>query len=147
MGQGLESGVKKNHFGTKPLTLLGVFFLVFLDFLSLDFSFIFEVTSDSELYALWCRKGAQKEVFGKVFRSDSEVSGESENEAPVWPPTPFWRFQGAKKAKKIGAISGRGPRELQSAVFLHFLRFWVPAGFQEGAHFGARERFFCGPRF
>ena len=55
----------------------------FRHFLTLDFSFIFEVTSASELYALWCRKGAQKEVFGKPFRSDFEVSGESENEAPV----------------------------------------------------------------
>ena len=51
--------------------------------MALDFSFIFEVTSDSELYALWWPKGAQKEVFGEPFRSDFEVSGESENEAPV----------------------------------------------------------------
>ena len=73
----------KNHFGTRLLTLLGVFFLVFRHFSTLDFSFFFEVTSNSELYALWCRKGTQKEVFGEPFRSDSEVSGESENEAPV----------------------------------------------------------------
>ena len=82
MGQGPESGVKKNHFGTRLLTLLGALFQVVRHFL-IEFSFIFEVTSDSELYALWCRKGAQKEVFGEPFRSDSEVSGESENEAPV----------------------------------------------------------------
>ena len=92
LGQGSESGGKKNHKSTKPLTLLGAFFRAFRDFLTLDFSFIFEVTSDSELYALWCRKGAQKEVFGEPFRSDSEVSGESENEAPVWTPAPFSRF-------------------------------------------------------
>ncbi len=65
------------------VTLLGVLFRAFRHLLTLDFPFIFEVTSDSELYALWCRKGAQKEVFGEPFRSDSEVSGESENEAPV----------------------------------------------------------------
>jgi hypothetical protein len=74
---------KRTHFDPKRLTLLGALFRVFRHFLTLDFSFIFEVTSDSELYALWCRKGAQKEVFGEPFRSDSEVSGESENEAPV----------------------------------------------------------------
>ena len=61
-------------------------------FFALDFSFVFEVTSDSELYALWCRKGAQKMGFGEAFRSDSEVSGESENEAPVPTPAPFSRF-------------------------------------------------------
>ena len=83
LGQGSENGVKKNNFGTKPLTILEVFFRVFRHLLTLDFSVIFEVTSDSELYALWCRKGARKEVFGPPFRSDFEVSGESENEAPV----------------------------------------------------------------
>ena len=67
----------------KGLTLLGVFFRAFRHFLTLDFSFIFEVTSDSELYALWCRKGAQKEVFGVPFRRNFEVIGESQNEAPV----------------------------------------------------------------
>ena len=83
LGQGLETGVQKNHFGTKPVSHFGDIFRVFRHFLTFDFSFIFEVTSDSELYALWCRKGAQKEVFGEPFRSDFEVSGESENEAPV----------------------------------------------------------------
>ena len=63
-------------------------FRAFRNFLTFDFSFIFEVTSDSELYALWYRKGTQKEVFGKPFRSDFEVSdvtvsGESEKEVPV----------------------------------------------------------------
>ena len=74
---------KKTHFGAKGGTLLRNLFRAFRHFLTLDFSFIFEVTSDSELYALWCRKGAQKEVFGEPFRIDFEVSGESENEAPV----------------------------------------------------------------
>ena len=60
--------------------------------MTIDFSFIFEVTSDSELYTLWGPKNAQKEVFGKPFRSDSEVSGESENEAPVTTPAPFSGF-------------------------------------------------------
>ena len=66
-----------------PPPILGICFRAFRHLLTLDFSFIFEVTSDSELCALWCRKGAQKEVFGEPFRSDSEVSGESENEAAV----------------------------------------------------------------
>ena len=83
LGQGLESGVQKNHFGTKRITLLGALFRVFRHLLAFDFSFIFDVTSDSELYALWWPKGAQKEVFGENFRKDFEVSGESENEAPV----------------------------------------------------------------
>ena len=74
---------KKTHFYSKGVSHFGDIFGVFPHFFALDFSFIFEVTSDSELYALWCRKGAQKEVFGEPFRSDSEVSGESENEAPV----------------------------------------------------------------
>ena len=73
----------KNHKSTKPLTLLGAFFRAFRDLLTFVFSFVFDVTSESKLYALWCRKGARKEVFGEPFRSDSEVSGESENEAPV----------------------------------------------------------------
>ena len=87
-----ELASKKHRFATKPVTILGTLFRAFRDFLTLDFSFIFEVTSESELYALWCRKGAQKEVFGKPFRRDFEVSGESENEAPVWTPAPFSRF-------------------------------------------------------
>ena len=74
---------KKNYFGTRLLTRLGSLFQAFRDFSTRDFSFIFEVTSDPDLSALWCRKGAQKEVFRETFRSDSEVSGESENEAPV----------------------------------------------------------------
>ena len=83
---------KKNANGTKGFTLLGPLFRVFRHFLALDFSFIFEVTSDPELYALRRPKGAQKKVFGEPFRRDFEVSGESENEAPVWTPAPFWRF-------------------------------------------------------
>ena len=71
---------------------MGILFRNIRVFLTLYFSVIFEVTSDSEFYALWCRKGAQKEVFGEPFRSDFEVSGESENEAPVLTPAPFWRF-------------------------------------------------------
>ena len=146
-GAGSRKGCPKNNFGTKPVTLLGALFRVFRHFLTLDFSFIFEVTSDAELYALWCRKDTQKKVFGVPFRSDFEVSGESENEAPVWTPAPFSRFQGAKKATDFSAISGRGLRKLRSAVFSHFQRFRVPAGVQEGARFGARERFFCCPKF
>ena len=76
-------GVQKIPFVAKPVTLLGAFFRDIRGFLTLAFSFIFEVTSDSELYALWWPKGAQKEVFGEPFRNDFEVSGESENEAPV----------------------------------------------------------------
>ena len=58
-------------------------FGAFRDFLSFVFSFIFDVTSDSELYALWWPKGTQKEVFEEPFRRDFEVSDESKNEAPV----------------------------------------------------------------
>ena len=83
---------KKTHFYSKPVSHFESIFRTFRDCLTLDFLVMFEVTSDSELYALWCRKGAQKEVFGEPFRSDSEVSGESENGAPVWTPAPFSRF-------------------------------------------------------
>ena len=83
---------KKTIKARNHLPFWELFFRVFRDFLTLDFSFIFEVTSESELYALWCRKGAQKEVFGEPFRSNFEVSGESENEAPVETPAPFSRF-------------------------------------------------------
>ena len=69
----------------KGVTPWGAFFRVVRHFLTLDFSFIFEVTSDAP-------KEAQKEVFGEPFRSDSEVSGESKNEAPVWTPAMFSRF-------------------------------------------------------
>ena len=77
---------------SKPLSHFGDIFRTFRDFLTLYFSFIFEVTSDTELYALWARKGAQKMVFGEAFRSDSEVSGESWNEAPVLTAAPFSKF-------------------------------------------------------
>ena len=111
---------KKTHFDPKGPSHFGDIFRAFRDFLTLDFSVIFEVTSDSKLYALWCPKGAQKDVFGEPFRSESEVCCESENEAPVWTAAPFSRFWDVKKAIDFSAISGRGPRELQSAVFLHF---------------------------
>ena len=65
-------------------------------------------------------KGAQKVVFGVPFRKDSEVSGESENEAPVWTPAPFSRLWAPNKAKDFDAISGRGPRKLGDYVFLRF---------------------------
>ena len=71
---------KKSPFDAKRLTHLGALFRNIRLFLTLHFSVIFEVTSDSELYALCC---AQKEVFGEPFRRDFELSGESENEAPV----------------------------------------------------------------
>ena len=74
---------KKTHFYSKGVFHFGNIFRVVRHFVALDFSFIFEVTSDPELYALWWPKGAQKEVFGEPFRRDFEVSGESENEAPV----------------------------------------------------------------
>ena len=83
MGQGLETGVQKHPFDSKSITLLGALFRDIRELLALDFSFIFELTSDSELCALWWPKGAQKEVFGVPFRRNFEVSGESENEAPV----------------------------------------------------------------
>ena len=83
LAQGLETGFQKHHSAAKPLTLLGVFFRVFLQFLTFNFSFIFGVTADTELWALWRRKDAQKEVCGEPFRRDFEVSAESENEAPV----------------------------------------------------------------
>ena len=73
----------KTHFDPTSLSHFGNIFKVFRHFPTLDVSFISGLTSDSELYAHWCRKGAQKEVFGEPFRRDFEVSGESENEAPV----------------------------------------------------------------
>ena len=76
----------------KGLTHLGALFRTIRLFLTLYFSVIFQVPSDSKLYALWCAKGAQKEVFGVPFRCDSEVSGKSENEAPVKMAAPFSRF-------------------------------------------------------
>ena len=82
----------KSPFDAKPVTLLGALFRAFRKFVTFDFSVIFEVTSDSKLYALWCPRGAQKEVFEEPFRSDFELSGESENEAPVLSGAPFSRF-------------------------------------------------------
>ena len=67
LGQGPESGVNKKPFRTRLLTLLGTHFRVFRHFVTLDFSFSFEVTSDSELCALWWPKGAHEEVFGDPF--------------------------------------------------------------------------------
>ena len=100
---------------------MGTLFRAFRDFLTIDFSFIFEVTSESELSALWRRKGAQKEVFGEAFRSDFEVSGESENKAPVWTPAPFSRFQGAKKSKQILRYFRKGSEGARGWRFLMLL--------------------------
>ena len=80
---GLASGVKKTTLRSRILTHFGALFRTIRDFLSFVFSFIFDVTSDSELYALWWPKGTQKEVFEEPFRRDFEVSDESKNEAPV----------------------------------------------------------------
>ena len=44
-----KAASKKHALATKPPTILGSLFRGFRDFLTLDFSFIFEVTSDSEL--------------------------------------------------------------------------------------------------
>ena len=79
----VEESAKKNHFGTKRVTLLGALFQAFRHLLTFDFSFIFGATADTELWSLWRRKGAQKEVFGEPFRNDFKGGGESENEAPV----------------------------------------------------------------
>ena len=46
LGQGLETGVQKSHFGAKVLTLLGALFRDIRHFLTFHFSVIFEVTSD-----------------------------------------------------------------------------------------------------
>ena len=74
---------KKHASATKPVSHFGDPFRAFRDFLTFHFSFFFAMTSDSEVQALWRRKGTQKEVFGEPFRRDFEVSGESENGAPV----------------------------------------------------------------
>ena len=68
LGQSLESGVKKTRFRDETTNPFGSLFRVFRYFLTFDFSFIFEVTSESELSALWRWKGAQKEVSGEPFR-------------------------------------------------------------------------------
>ena len=61
---------KKSPFDPKPVTLFGAFFRDIRHFSTFNFSVIFEVISDAKLYALWCPKGARKEVFGEPFRSD-----------------------------------------------------------------------------
>ena len=48
-GQGLETGVQKNDFGTRLLPLLGTLFRAFRHFVTFNFSFIFGVTADTEL--------------------------------------------------------------------------------------------------
>ena len=83
---------KKTHFDAKGATHLGACFRNIRLFPTLYFSDFFEVTLDSKLYALWCPKGPQKEAFGKPFRSDFEVSGESENEALIRTGASFSRF-------------------------------------------------------
>ena len=55
---------EKTHFDAKGLTHLGAFFRKIRLFPTLYFSVLFEVTSEAKLYAPWCQKGAQKEVFG-----------------------------------------------------------------------------------
>ena len=85
-----------------------------------SFMIIFGIVFGRPLYALWCPKGAQNKVFVDSFRSDFEVSGENENEAPVHTAASFSRFSGTKKAKGFDAIFGRGPRELGNSSFSRF---------------------------
>ena len=49
LAQSLETSVQKNHFGAKGVTLLRPFFRAFRVFLTLDFSSLFWMLSDSEL--------------------------------------------------------------------------------------------------
>ena len=57
----------KTHFDPKGPSHLGALFRVVCDFLTLDFSFISEVTSDSELCALW------SSLFGGISRLVAKV--------------------------------------------------------------------------
>ena len=57
-----------------------------------SFVIFFGIVFGRPLNALWCPKGAQKEVFGDSFRSEFGVSGESENEAAVSTAASFSRF-------------------------------------------------------
>mgnify|MGYP000184801350 CR=1 FL=1 len=109
--------------------------------MTLHFSVIFEVTSDSKLYALWCPKGSQKEVFGEPFRSDFEISSESENVAPVYTGASFSRFAGTKKAMDFDAIFGRVQGGLGVALFHVFYDFGCPPGIKKESIWGLRALF------
>ena len=82
--------------------------------------FIFEVTSDSKLYALWCPKGAQKEVFGEPFRNDFEVSGKSENEAPAQTCSTVFEVLGRQKSDGFRRYFRKGSEGAQEWFFLRF---------------------------
>ena len=93
---------------------------------------IFGIVFGRPLYALWCPKGAQKEVFVDSFRSDFEVSGENENEAPVETAASFSRFQ-APKRRKISTLFSEEVRGSSGiAVFRAFDVFGCPPEFKKG---------------
>ena len=90
--------------------------------------------SDSKLYALWCPKDAQKEVFGEPFRSDFELSGESENERMKPPCAREHCFRGFRPSKKrwISTLFSEGVRGSSGVAFLYaFNDFGCPPGFKK----------------
>ena len=89
------------------------------------------MTSDSKLYALWCPKGPQKEVFGEPFRSDFKVTSESENEVPVRTVAREHRFHCFRASKKrwISSLCLEGVRRSSGVAFFDaFDDFGCPPG-------------------
>ena len=83
LGQGLEIGFQKDSICSETFAHLGPHFRYIRTFLKVNLSVHFQVHAVSDLLPLWWPKGPQREVFGEPFQSTLEVSGESENEAPV----------------------------------------------------------------
>ena len=95
--------------------------------------------SDSKLYALWRAKGAQKNVFGVPFRCDSEVSGESENEARVLDGSTVFKVLGHQKSEKTSTLFSEGVRGSSGVAFSYaFNDFGCPPGFKKESLFDVR---------
>ena len=107
---------KKTHFYSKGVSHFEDIFRTFRNFLTLDFSFIFEVTADSELCALWCRKVPKRRFPGKLFGAIPTLV------AIVRMKLPFerqHRFRGFKapKQRQISPLVPEGVRESSGAPF------------------------------
>ena len=80
---------KRSPFDAKRLTHLGAIFRNIRLFLTLDFSFIFEVTSDSELRHFGAQKERKRRFLGRLFGAISRLVAKVRMKLPSKTPAPF----------------------------------------------------------
>ena len=129
---------------TNFYVLSGTLFRVFRQFLTVDFSFIFEVTSDSELCALWCRKVAHKKVFGNLFGWISRSVAKVRMKLPCRRQHRFRGFRAPKK-RQISPLFPEGVRGSSGMAF--FIDFGCPPGSEKEATLELASAFFAVQNF